>query len=145
MRWVNLPVTLQLMVNAPSTLIRKASVFESPHLGRRFQKPPFSWVKVSVFHRIGVDDQRKRMQNFCMCFRRSSTPIRWKTDTLTHENGGFRKRTKVCVFKRKRISVDGAIVSEWDLMRFWIKSSSLKHNGGNNIGRCCFFYESKTN
>ena len=30
---------------------------------------------------------------FCMCFRRSSTLIRWKTDTLTHaENGGFRKR-----------------------------------------------------
>ena len=46
----------------PSTLIRKASVFESLHLGRRFRKPPFSWVKVSVFHRIRVDDQRKRIQ-----------------------------------------------------------------------------------
>ena len=33
----------------PSTLIRKASVFESLHLGRRFRKPPFSWVKVSIF------------------------------------------------------------------------------------------------
>ena len=41
---------------------------------------------------------------FCMRFRR------WKTDTLTHENGGFRKRlprwrlskTDAC-----RISVDG--------------------------------------
>ena len=40
------------------TLIRKASVFESLHLGRRFRKPPFSWVKVSVFHRISVDDRR---------------------------------------------------------------------------------------
>ena len=46
----------------PSTPIRKASVFESLHLGRRFRKPPFSaWVKVSVFHRISVDDRRKRI------------------------------------------------------------------------------------
>ena len=43
----------------PSTLIRKASVFESLHLGRRFRKPPFSWIKVSVFDRISVDDRRK--------------------------------------------------------------------------------------
>ena len=48
----------------PSTLIRKASVFESLHLGRRFRKPPFSWDKVSVFHRIRVDDRRKRMQKY---------------------------------------------------------------------------------
>ena len=48
----------------PSTLIRKASVFESLHLGRRFRKPPFSWVKVSVFHRISVDDWRKRIQKY---------------------------------------------------------------------------------
>ena len=61
----------------PSTLIRKASVFESLHLGRRFRKPPFSLVKVSVFHRIYVDDRR----------------------TVT----------KVCVFKRERISVDGTL------------------------------------
>ena len=33
---------------ARPTLIRKASIFESLHLGRRFRKPPFSWVKVSV-------------------------------------------------------------------------------------------------
>ena len=45
-----------------------------------------------------------------MRFRRSSTLIRWKTDTLTHENGGFRKRlprwrlSKTDAF---RISVDG--------------------------------------
>ena len=44
-----------------------------------------------------------------MRFRRSSTLIRWKTDTLTHENGGFRKRlprwrlSKTDAF---RISVD---------------------------------------
>ena len=48
----------------PSTLVRKASVFESLHLERRFRKPPFSWVKVSVFHRISVDDPRKRIQKF---------------------------------------------------------------------------------
>ena len=46
----------------PSTLIRKASVFESLQLGRRFRKLPFSSVKVSVFHRIRVDDRRKRTQ-----------------------------------------------------------------------------------
>ena len=43
---------------------RKASVFESLHLGRGFRKPPFSWVKVSVFHRISVDDRRKRIQKY---------------------------------------------------------------------------------
>ena len=48
----------------PSTLIRKASVSESLHLGRRFRKPPFSRVKVSVFHRISVDDRRKRIQKY---------------------------------------------------------------------------------
>ena len=48
----------------PSTLIRKASVFESLHLGRCFRKPLFSWVKVSVFHRISVDDRRKRIQKY---------------------------------------------------------------------------------
>ena len=48
----------------PSTLIRKASAFERLHLGRRFRKPPFSWVKVSVFHRISVDDRRKRIQKY---------------------------------------------------------------------------------
>ena len=45
----------------PSTLIRKSPIFESLHLGRRLRKPPFSWVKVSVFHRISVDDRRKRI------------------------------------------------------------------------------------
>ena len=39
----------------PSTLIRKDSAFESLHLGRRFRKPPFSWFKLSIFHRINVD------------------------------------------------------------------------------------------
>ena len=63
---------------ARPTLIRKASIFESLHLGRRFRKPPFSWVKVSVVHRISVD---------------------WSAKT----------HTKVCVFKRKRISVDGGL------------------------------------
>ena len=47
-----------------STPIRKASIFESLHLGRRFRKPPFSWVKVSVFHRISVDNRRKRIQKY---------------------------------------------------------------------------------
>ena len=43
----------------PSTpVIRKASVFESLHHGRRFRKPPFLWVKVSIFHRISVDHRR---------------------------------------------------------------------------------------
>ena len=41
----------------PSTLIRKTSVFKNLHLGRRFRKPPFSWVNVSVFHRISVVDR----------------------------------------------------------------------------------------
>ena len=48
----------------PSTLIRKASVFESLHLGRRFRKRPFSWVEVSVLHLISVDDRRKRIQKY---------------------------------------------------------------------------------
>ena len=47
-----------------TTLIRKASVFESLHLGRRFRKPPFLWVKVSVFHCISVDDRRKRTKKY---------------------------------------------------------------------------------
>ena len=34
------------------------------HLGLHLGKPPFSWVKVCVFHRIGVDDQRKRIQKY---------------------------------------------------------------------------------
>ena len=48
----------------PSTLIRKASVFESLQLGRRFRNPPFSWDKVSFSHRISVDDRRKRIQKY---------------------------------------------------------------------------------
>ena len=45
-----------------------------------------------------------------MRFRRSLTLIQWKTDTLTHDNGGIRKRlsrwrlSKTDAF---RISVDG--------------------------------------
>ena len=62
----------------PSTLIRKASVFESRHLGRRFRKLPFSWVKVSVFHRISVDDRRKRMPKVCVFKRkRLETSIKY--------------------------------------------------------------------
>ena len=45
----------------PSILIRKASVFESLHLGKRLRKPPFSWVKVSIFHCISVDDRRTQI------------------------------------------------------------------------------------
>ena len=47
---------------------------------------------------------------FCMRFRRSSTLIRWKTDTLTHKNGGFRKclpRWRLSKTDAFRISVDG--------------------------------------
>ena len=55
---------LQFRRFRPSTLVRKASVFESLHLGRRSRKPPFSWVKVSVFHRISVDNRRKRIQKY---------------------------------------------------------------------------------
>ena len=46
-----------------STLIRKESVFASLNFEICFRKPPFTWVKVSVFHRISVDDRRKRIQN----------------------------------------------------------------------------------
>ena len=45
-----------------------------------------------------------------MRFRRSLTLIRWKTDTLSHENGGFRKRLprwKLSKTDAFRISVDG--------------------------------------
>ena len=45
-----------------------------------------------------------------MRFRRSSTLIRWQTDTLTHENGGFRNRLprwRLSTTDAFRISVDG--------------------------------------
>ena len=71
-----------------------------------------------------------------MRFRRSSTLIRWEKDTLSHENGGFRKRlpswrlSKTDAF---RISVDGrkrfenASVDADICIRFrWIQSGGIR-------------------
>ena len=44
---------------------------------------------------------------FCIRFRRSSTLMRWKTDTLSHENGGFRKRLQ----RGRRSKTDAVRVS----------------------------------
>ena len=47
--------------------VHDVSVFENLRF-RHFRpstfSPPFSWVKVSVFHRISVDDRRKRIQKY---------------------------------------------------------------------------------
>ena len=57
--------------------------------------------------------------------RKKAGSITWPTNlTFSQEKGIFRKKLQF-------------IIS--DLMRFGIKSSSSKHNGGNNIGWGCFF------
>ena len=59
-----------LLSNCHSSGISTPRICTPLHLGRRFRKPPFSWVKVSVFHRVSVDDRRKRIQKYAFFKRK---------------------------------------------------------------------------
>ena len=86
--------------------------------GIRFRKPPFSWVKVSVFHRISVDGFLKSLVDVQMTYGRT-----W----LEQKRGQRTRRSQVLSLMFRSdvfcASITELTTAKWKLFVLYNKSS----------------------